>query len=132
MAEVLAGHLKYPIRQARDALRFLDQYTPTIPDELFLLAAVLPFPGERMLDIAVVFNGEEKEGERVLHPLRSFMKPFEDRIKSKPLLGGTAGRIGFSFRWRDYSSLSARRPYGAPRGASGYRYHHGVRVVGAE
>jgi FAD/FMN-containing dehydrogenase len=83
VGNVLAGHLKYPIRQARDVLRFLNQYAPTISDELFLLAAVLPFPGERMLDIAVVWNGDEKAGERVLHPLRNFMKPFEDSIKSK-------------------------------------------------
>lgn len=80
---VLAGHLKYPIRQARDVLRYLNQYAPAIPDELFLLAAVLPFPGERMLDVAVVWNGDEKEGERVLQPLRNFIRPFEDSIKSK-------------------------------------------------
>jgi hypothetical protein len=86
VGNVLAGHLKYPIRQAPDVLRFLNQYAPMIPDELFLLAAVLPFPGERMLDIAVVWNGDEKEGERVLHPLRTFMKPFEDSIKSKKYL----------------------------------------------
>jgi hypothetical protein len=84
--EVLAGHLKYPIRHAREVLRFLNQYAPTIPDELFLLAAVLPFPGERMLDIAVVWNGDAHEGERVLGPLRTFMKPFEDSIKSKPYI----------------------------------------------
>jgi hypothetical protein len=86
VGNVLAGHLKYPIRHARDVLRFLSQYAPTIPDELFLLAAVLPFPGERMLDIAVVWNGDQGEGERALHPLRSFMKPFEDSIKSKTYL----------------------------------------------
>ncbi len=86
IGNVLAGHLKYPIRQAREVLRFLNQYAPTIPDELFMLAAVLPFPGERMLDIAVVWNGEETEGERVLRPLRRFMKPFEDSIKSKPYI----------------------------------------------
>lgn len=83
VSDVIAGHLKYPIRQAPQVLRFLGQYAPTIPDELFLLAAVLPFPGERMLDIAVVWNGDEKESERVLHPLRTFMKPFEDSIKKK-------------------------------------------------
>ena len=83
---MLAGHLKYPIRQAREVLRFLNQYAPTIPEELFLLAAVLPFPGERMLDIAVVWNGDETEGERILHPLRAFMQPFEDSIKSKPYI----------------------------------------------
>jgi len=86
VGDVLAGHLKYPIRQATEVLRFLNQYAPTIPDELFLLAAVLPFPGERMLDIAAVWNGDQKEGARVLHPLRTFMKPFEDSIKSKPYI----------------------------------------------
>ena len=67
-------------------LRFLNQYARTIPEELFLLAVVLPFPGERMLDIAVVWNGDETEGERILHPLRAFMQPFEDSIKSKPYI----------------------------------------------
>jgi FAD/FMN-containing dehydrogenase len=86
IGKVLAGHLKYPIRQVREVLRFLDQYALTIPDELFLLAAVLPFPGERMLDIAVVWNGEEAEGARVLHPLRSFITPFEDSVKLKTYL----------------------------------------------
>src|SRR5208283_3836063 len=86
VGNVLAGHLKYPIRQARDVLRFLNQYAPAIPDELFLLVAVLPFPGERMLDVAVVWNGDETDGERVLRPLRTFMKPFEDSIKSKPYI----------------------------------------------
>ena len=86
IGNVLAGHLKYPIRHARDVLRFLSQYAPTIPDELFILAAVLPFRGERMLDLAVVWNGDEDKGERVLRPLRRSMKPFEDSIKSKPYI----------------------------------------------
>jgi FAD/FMN-containing dehydrogenase len=86
VGKVVAGHLKYPIRKARDVLRFLKDYALTIPDELFLIAAVLPFPGERMLDIAVMWSGEEKEGERVLEPLRTFMKPFEDSIKSQTYL----------------------------------------------
>jgi hypothetical protein len=78
---VLSGHLKYPLRQAKRILRFLAEYAPTIPNELFLIAAVLPYPGDRMLDIAVVWSGEEKTGERVLRPLRTFLKPFEDSIK---------------------------------------------------
>ena len=83
VGSVLAGHLKYPIRQVPEVLHFLNDYAPTIPDELFLLAAVLPFPGERMLDIAVVWNGDEQEGARLLAPLRTFTKPFEDSIKLK-------------------------------------------------
>lgn len=48
---VLSGHLKYPIRQAHKILRYIDEFAPTLPDDLFLLAAVLPYPGERMLDL---------------------------------------------------------------------------------
>jgi hypothetical protein len=84
--KVLSGHLKYPIRQATKVLRFLESWAPTIPDELFLIAAVLPYPGERMLDVAVVWPGDEKKGERILRPLRNFLKPFEDSIKTKTYL----------------------------------------------
>jgi FAD/FMN-containing dehydrogenase len=83
---VLSGHLKYPLRQAKRILRFLADYAPTIPQELFLIAAVLPYPGDRMLDVAVVWSGEVKAGERVLKPLRTFLKPFEDTIQVKPYL----------------------------------------------
>jgi len=78
---VLSGHLKYPMRQAAKVLSFLASYAPTIPDELFLIAAVLPYPGERMLDLAVVWPGDEKRGQRALQPLRRFLRPFEDTIK---------------------------------------------------
>src|SRR5258705_5870315 len=43
--KVFSGHLRYPIRQVRKVLRFLDHYTRSIPDELFILAAVLLSPG---------------------------------------------------------------------------------------
>ena len=91
---VLSGHLKYPMRQAQKVLTFLASYVTTIPDELFLIAAVLPYPGERLLDIAVVWPGDEKKGQRVLHPLRGFLRPFEDTIKMNAYLdeqrsGGT-------------------------------------------
>src|ERR1700722_16003799 len=67
---VLSGSLRYPIRQAKKVLQFLDGYALTIPPELFLIAAILPHPGERMLDIKVVWMGEKKKGERLLRPLR--------------------------------------------------------------
>jgi FAD/FMN-containing dehydrogenase len=79
---VLSGHLKYPLRQARRILRFLADYAPTIPQELFLIAAVLPYPGDRMLDVGVVWSGDEKVGERALRPLRTFLKPLEDTIQT--------------------------------------------------
>src|ERR1700687_6135002 len=53
--KVFSGHLRYPIRQVRKVLRFLDEYTRSIPDDLFIIAAVLPHPGERMLDVRRVW-----------------------------------------------------------------------------
>ena len=78
---VLSGHLKYPFRQARKVLTFLNDYLLRVPSELFLIAAVLPYPGERMLDVGVVWSGDPTKGERVLRPLRKFLRPVEDTIK---------------------------------------------------
>jgi FAD binding domain/Berberine and berberine like len=83
---VLSGSLRYPIRQARKVLGFFDTYAPAIPSDLFLIAAVLPHPGERMLDVKVVWTGDRKKGERVLRPLRTYLKPFEDTITPKAYL----------------------------------------------
>jgi FAD/FMN-containing dehydrogenase len=88
---VLSGSLRYPIRQARKVLGFFDTYAPTIPSDLFLIAAVLPHPGERMLDVKVVWTGDRKKGERVLRPLRTYLKPFEDTITPKAYLDEQRG-----------------------------------------
>jgi FAD/FMN-containing dehydrogenase len=83
---VLSGNLRYPLRQAKKVLRFLDDFAPTIPSDLFLIAGVLPHPGERMLDIKIVWLGKPEKGERLLRPLRTYLRPFEDTIKPKAYL----------------------------------------------
>ncbi|MFZ1889375.1 MAG: FAD-binding oxidoreductase [Candidatus Binataceae bacterium] len=88
---VLSGSLSYPIRQARKILQFLDGFAPAITSDLFLVAAVLPHPGERMLDIKVVWTGEKRKGERVLRPLRKYLKPFKDTIELKAYLDEQRG-----------------------------------------
>ncbi|MGC1676129.1 MAG: FAD-binding oxidoreductase [Candidatus Binataceae bacterium] len=88
---VLSGSLSYPIRQARKILNYLDSFAPTITSDLFLIAAVLPHPGERMLDIKVVWTGEKKKGERMLRPLRTYLKPFKDTIAPKAYLDEQRG-----------------------------------------
>jgi hypothetical protein len=96
-------------------LRFLAEYAPTIPKELFLIAAVLPYPGERMLDLAVVWSGEEKTSEGVLHPLRTFLRPFEDTIKANAYLEeqrsgtGTPAEGDYSSHRRSVISSSSMR-----------------------
>jgi FAD binding domain/Berberine and berberine like len=99
---VLSGNLRYPIRQARKILHFLDDFAPTIPAELFLTAAVLPHPGERMLDIKVAWMGEKKRGERWLRPLRKYLRPFEDTIKPEAYLDEQRG--GFDVPEGEFSS----------------------------
>lgn len=99
---VLSGNLRYPIRQARKVLAFLDYFVRTIPSELFLTAAVLPHPGERMLDVKVVWPGVKERGERLLRPLRKYLRPFEDTIKQKAYLDEQ--REGFDVPEGDHSS----------------------------
>lgn len=84
--QVLSGHLKYPIRHANKVLAFIKDYALGIPDDLFLLMAVLPHPGERMLNISVVWPGDPRRGERVLTPLRKLIKPLEDNIQIRAYL----------------------------------------------
>lgn len=83
---VLSGHLTYPIRQAAKVLGYIKDYVLNIPDDLFLLLAVLPHPGDRMLNVSVVWPGEPKRGEKVLAPLRKFLKPLEDTIEMRAYL----------------------------------------------
>ncbi|MFZ2063289.1 MAG: FAD-dependent oxidoreductase [Candidatus Binatus sp.] len=99
---VLSGSLRYPIKQAIRVLHFLDSFAPTIPAELFLIAAVLPHPGERMLDIKVVWTGDKEKGERSLRPLRKYLRPFEDTIQPKAYLDEQRG--GFDVPEGEYSS----------------------------
>jgi FAD/FMN-containing dehydrogenase len=84
--KVLSGHLKYPIRQAAKVLAFIKDYARGIPDDLFLLIAVLSHPGERMLDVAVVWPGAPERGARALRPLRKFLKPLQDTIEVRDYL----------------------------------------------
>jgi hypothetical protein len=88
---VLSGSLRYPIRQAKKILHFLDSFATTISSDLFLIAAVLPHPGERMLDVKVVWTGDRRKGEQVLRPLRKYLKPFEDTIIPKAYLDEQRG-----------------------------------------
>jgi len=88
---VLSGSLRYPIRRDKKVLRFLDSFAPRIPSELFLIAAVLPHPGERMLDVKVVWMGDKEKGAGFLRPLRAYLRPFEDTIKPKAYLDEQRG-----------------------------------------
>jgi len=83
---VLAGHLTYPISESGKVLRFIDEYVEAIPDDLYIVVSVLPRPGERMIDVGVVWTGQPTDGYHVLRPLREFLKPITDSIRLKSYL----------------------------------------------
>ena len=84
--KVLSGHLKYPLHQAKTVLKFVNDYAPTMPDELFLNLAVLPHAEERLVDVSVVWPGAPERGAQALHSLRTFLTPSEDTIEIRDYL----------------------------------------------
>jgi hypothetical protein len=82
---VLAGMVIHPFARAREVLRFYSEYSSRIPDELNTICALLTSPdGERVVAIAVCYNGSIDTGEEVLRPLRQFGPPVADLIGPMP------------------------------------------------
>jgi FAD/FMN-containing dehydrogenase len=87
---VLAGLVVHPAEKAKEVLKFYQEYTATVPDELgsmvFLRAAPkAPFlpeqtHGKHVVMIGVCYAGPLEEGERVVQPLREFGQPLADTI----------------------------------------------------
>jgi FAD/FMN-containing dehydrogenase len=82
VGQLLGGMVIHPLDQAVELLGFYDEFTRTTPDELGLTNALfMTSPeGERLVAIAVCYNGSVEEGERVLRPLRDFGTPLADVI----------------------------------------------------
>jgi FAD/FMN-containing dehydrogenase len=79
---VLGGGLRYSAAEARDFLRFYDEFASTCPDELSTAASLGQAPdGSVVVGVAVCYCGPIETGERVLHPLRTFGSPLEDTIQ---------------------------------------------------
>ncbi|HVF00743.1 MAG TPA: FAD-binding oxidoreductase [Rubrobacteraceae bacterium] len=82
---VLGGGLRYPAAQARDFLRFYNEFASTCPDELSTAASLGQAPdGSVVAGVAVCYCGPIETGEGVLHPLRTFSSPLEDNIQPMP------------------------------------------------
>jgi FAD/FMN-containing dehydrogenase len=67
--EILAGDVTFPEAQARDALRFYDEFARAAPDELSLDAALVMSAGEPMFSISIFHSGSPGEAEKVIAPL---------------------------------------------------------------
>jgi FAD/FMN-containing dehydrogenase len=84
---VLGGLVIHPFDRAREVLRFYGEFSQTIPDELNTIGVLLTLPdGTKAAAIAVCYNGDLNEGEKVLQPLREFGPPMVVQIGPMPYL----------------------------------------------
>jgi FAD/FMN-containing dehydrogenase len=81
VGSLLAGLLIYPLAQAREVLRRYRELTSTAPDALGTLAALATVPdGTPAGVLLIAHNGRIEDGERLLHPLRTFGPPLADQV----------------------------------------------------
>jgi FAD/FMN-containing dehydrogenase len=78
---LLGGLLIYPLAQAREVLQQYRAVTSTAPDALGTLAALATLPdGTPAVVLLIAYNGPTADGERLLHPLRTFGPPLADQV----------------------------------------------------
>ena len=84
---VLAGKVIYPLKQAREMLRFYREFTAQAADELTAYASLVTTPdGVPAAEITLCYTGSPDEGERHIEALRKFGSPIVDMIHAKPYL----------------------------------------------
>jgi len=82
LTKVLSGLLLYPLDQARETLRFFDEFIKGTPDELTIQSGFIQMPdGTPVLFLSPTYCGPLEEGDQVLTPLRTFGKPLADQIQ---------------------------------------------------
>lgn len=84
---VTGGLVAHPIQRARDVLRFYRDLAEKLPDEMFLVAALLTAPdgsGARLVGIATVHCGPVPDGEAAVRPIKSFGTPVMDVMGPMP------------------------------------------------
>ena len=81
---VLGGELVYRLEDAKQVLRFYREWSVAAPDELRADATLLSAPDGPVLDVIVCYCGSVEEGERVLQPLRSRVRPIADTVAPVP------------------------------------------------
>lgn len=85
LGPVLGGLLLLPFGEARQVLKFYDEFSAGAPDELGVLAALGTLPdGTKAVVSPVCYSGALNAGEQVLRPLRKFTRPMADQIQPMP------------------------------------------------
>jgi len=73
--------------QAREAMRFYDEFARNAADEVNVDAGLVTLPsGERFFNISGSYVGSHGDGERALSPIVGFGSPVETRLATVPYL----------------------------------------------
>jgi hypothetical protein len=82
---ILGGMVAYPLRAAREVLRFYRQFSRSAPDELTTYAALVDPPGgETVVALFCCYSGPLAVGEEVVRPLRRLGPPVHDALGPMP------------------------------------------------
>jgi len=84
---VYGGMIAYPLRAARDVLRFYRDFTKAAPDELTTYAGfVTPPGGETVVAVICCHCGPLAEGEAAVRPLKTLGSPVHDALGPLPFV----------------------------------------------
>jgi FAD/FMN-containing dehydrogenase len=84
---LLVGSVLHRYDQAREAIRFYDDFARNAPDELSVDAALMTMPsGERFFSVSACYIGPPESGESVLAPLMEFGSPVQTSLGAIPYL----------------------------------------------
>jgi hypothetical protein len=90
----LGGPVFWPLADAPQVLRALDDYAPEAPDEMGMTVALMPAPplpflpreqfGQPVVGLVLTWCGDIEAGERALAPLRRIGTPLADAVSVMP------------------------------------------------
>jgi FAD/FMN-containing dehydrogenase len=88
---IVGGLVIHPFSQARQVLKFYNEFHRSAPDPLTAAAVLMTGPdGQKACGIAVGHAGSVDEGERAVRPLKEFGSPVLDMVGPIPYLGQQA------------------------------------------
>ncbi|MHC2621317.1 FAD/FMN-containing dehydrogenase [Bradyrhizobium huanghuaihaiense] len=100
---LLVASALHPYDQAREAMRFYDEFARNAADEVNVDAALVTLPsGERFFSIAGCHVGSLLDGEQALSPIIKFGSPVETRLATVPYLEIQSGGDALFPRGRRY------------------------------
>jgi FAD/FMN-containing dehydrogenase len=78
---VFGGSLVFPIARGREVLRFLSEFAPVAPDDLWINTSLYSMPDMGgVVEFDVTYCGPRSDAERVVAPLRKLGKPLQGEL----------------------------------------------------